>query len=105
MWPKDVRAERRMVTGGGVAYTLYHATVGELGQILLQPLSTGGCQMTCEVLDRPDGLKEERSFLTDDATDVQRILHEGLAGTLELAFALFISCLNSCLDFLDSSRI
>ena len=56
MWPKDARAERRMVTGGGVAYTLYHATVGELGQILLQPLSTGGCQMTCEVLDRPDGL-------------------------------------------------
>lgn len=34
MWPKDVRAKRRMVTGGGVAYTLYHATVGELGQIL-----------------------------------------------------------------------
>ena len=63
MWPKDVRAERRMVTGGGVAYTLYHATVGELGQILLQPLSTGGCQMTCEVLDRPDGLKEERTKL------------------------------------------
>ena len=63
MWPKDVRAERRMVTGGGVAYTLYHATVGELGQILLQPLSTGGCQMTCEVIDRPDGLKEERTKL------------------------------------------
>lgn len=63
MWPKDVRAERRMLTGGGVAYTLYHATVGELGQILLQPLSTGGCQMTCEVLDLPDGLNEERTKL------------------------------------------
>jgi len=63
MWPKEVRAERRTLTGGGVAYTLYHAAVGELGQILLQPLSTGGCQMTCEVLDRPDGLKEERTKL------------------------------------------
>lgn len=63
IWPKEIKADRKFLGDGSLAYNLRHAEVGELGRILLQPAHQGGCNVTYEVIDLADGRFEERKTI------------------------------------------
>lgn len=70
MFPKEIKAEREFLDGGRFAFNLRHATLGELGRIVLQPAQLGGSHVSYEVIDLPDGRFDQRKAVMESLAKI-----------------------------------